>query len=690
MIGLSLRHHCPGRIRFSVIALKEFKGISQWLKNSLLSIQGIKDIRINEYACSVVVNYDPLLINPNLIETRLDSLNLNEGELVDTEHQYTRGDIAMNLIGTLAVALLPNRWGALVTTTLIAPTILNGVSDIKDKQITAEVLDALALGLSAWRGDYGATMLTQSLLSLGEYMEQSTCRRSDQLLADLMKPQESLVWRINADGSEQINSSLLVEGDLIEIGPGVIIPIDGHVESGTAFINQSSLTGESVPVRREKGALVYSGTTVHDGTIKVRVEKIGSESTTSKIAQLIYDSLSEKSEIQQVTQDMANRRVKITLGIGAAVYVLTQDLNRVASVFFVDYSCALKLSTPVAFKSIMYRAAQEGILLKGGSAIEKLVDVDTCIFDKTGTLTYGDMEVTDVVSLCDKNTAQELLAIAASVEEHSNHPLSQAIVNAAQNHQLPHIDHGEVEYVIAHGLRSSLNGHCLIMGSRHFLETDENVDFSPFEEKIREYEKHGRHLIFISRYHQLIGMIGLRDELRDDVHKTLQSLRDSGIKEIMMISGDNRYKAEMLGNDLQLDHVFSEATPESKADIIAKLQAQGKKVMFIGDGVNDAPALTKADVGIAMCKGTELAKQVADVTLLHDKLSSVTDARILAQVAMSLVNSNIKIAEYVNTGIMIAAAMGFLAPATSSLLHNGTTLAILGRSLAVKNKSVLL
>jgi len=654
MIGLSLRHHCPGRIRFSVIALKEFKGISQWLKNSLLSIQGIKDIRINEYACSVVVNYDPLLINPNLIETRLDSLNLNEGELVDTEHQYTRGDIAMNLIGTLAVALLPNRWGALVTTTLIAPTILNGVSDIKDKQITAEVLDA------------------------------------DQLLADLMKPQESLVWRINADGSEQINSSLLVEGDLIEIGPGVIIPIDGHVESGTAFINQSSLTGESVPVRREKGALVYSGTTVHDGTIKVRVEKIGSESTTSKIAQLIYDSLSEKSEIQQVTQDMANRRVKITLGIGAAVYVLTQDLNRVASVFFVDYSCALKLSTPVAFKSIMYRAAQEGILLKGGSAIEKLVDVDTCIFDKTGTLTYGDMEVTDVVSLCDKNTAQELLAIAASVEEHSNHPLSQAIVNAAQNHQLPHIDHGEVEYVIAHGLRSSLNGHCLIMGSRHFLETDENVDFSPFEEKIREYEKHGRHLIFISRYHQLIGMIGLRDELRDDVHKTLQSLRDSGIKEIMMISGDNRYKAEMLGNDLQLDHVFSEATPESKADIIAKLQAQGKKVMFIGDGVNDAPALTKADVGIAMCKGTELAKQVADVTLLHDKLSRVTDARILAQVAMSLVNSNIKIAEYVNTGIMIAAAMGFLAPATSSLLHNGTTLAILGRSLAVKNKSVLL
>ena len=605
-------------------------------------------------------------------------------DLTEPEHQYTRADVAMNVIGTLSVALLPNHVGALITATLISPTILAGAAELKDKKVTAEVLDALAVGLSAWRGDYRTAMLTQSLLSLGEYMEQSTCRKSDQLLTDLMKPQNSLVWRIAGDKREQIESSTLLENDLIELSPGVSIPIDGHIESGIAFINQSTLTGESVPVRREKGALVYSGTSIHDGTIKVRVDKVGSESTTSQIAKLIYDSLSEKSEIQEVTQDMANRRVKITLGIGAAVYALTQDINRVASVFLVDYSCALKLSTPVAFKSIMYRAAQEGILLKGGSAIEKLVSVDTCVFDKTGTLTYGDMEVTDVIPLSADNTAQELLAIAASVEEHSNHPLSQSIVNAARNHELPHIEHGEVEYVIAHGLRSTLNGHNLIMGSRHFLETDEKVDFSGFNETIQEYEKLGRHLIFISRHHRLIGMIGLRDELREDVYETLLNLRKSGIKELMMISGDSHYKAQMIGKDLQLDHVYSEATPESKADIIEHLQSQGKKVMFVGDGVNDAPALTKADVGIAMCNGTELARQVADVVLLHDKLASIADARKLSMVAMSLVNSNIKIAEYVNSGIMIAAAMGLLSPTVSSLLHNGTTLAILGRSVAAK------
>jgi heavy metal translocating P-type ATPase len=686
MIDITIRHHYAGRVRFKIAILKKYHGISYWLSHSLLAIQGIKNIRINEHACSIVVNYDPLIINPELIEKRLRSLDFKKGDLTETEHQYTRGDIAMDIIGALSVALLPNRWGALITTTLIAPTLIAGASELKDKRVSSEVLDALAIGLSAWRGDYGTAMLTKSLLSLGEYMEQVTCRNSDQLLADLMQPKESLVWRVSGQDRQQISSALIKKGDLIELSPGVSIPIDGHIEAGIAFINQSTLTGENVPVRREKGALVYSGTSVHDGTIKVRVDKIGSESTTAQIAKLIYDSLSEKSEIQQVTQDMADRRVKITLGIGIAVYALTQDINRVASVFMVDYSCALKLSTPVAFKSIMYRAAQEGILFKGGSTIEKLVGIDTCVFDKTGTLTYGDMEVTDVVPLSHNNSPQELLAIAASVEEHSNHPLSQSVVNAAKNHQLPHIDHGEVEYVIAHGLRSTLNGSCLVMGSRHFLEVHEKVDFIPFEEKISEYEKLGRHLIFISRHHRLIGMIGLRDELREDVHQTLLSLRESGIKELMMISGDRHYKAKMLGDELLLDQVFSEATPESKSNIVEQLQSQGKKVMFIGDGVNDAPALSKADVGVAMGCGTELARQVADVVLLHDKLSSVANARQLALVAMSLVNSNIKLAEYINSGIMMGAAMGILSPAVSSLLHNGTTLAILGRSVAVKKK----
>ncbi|MEZ9080558.1 heavy metal translocating P-type ATPase [Vibrio harveyi] len=685
MISIQVKHHFPGRIRFKASALRHHENVGTWIETSLMAIQGISAMRVNESAQSVVVEYDTQLLQAKTVEERLSQLDLAEATQEEAEHKFTRGDIAMNVIGTIAAALLPNKWGALSTATLIAPTLFEGVSDLKDKNISVEVLDAIAVGLSAWRGDYRTAMMTQSLISLGEYMEQKTSRNSDQLLADLMRPQESIVWRVDGTQRTQVNSTELDVGDVIELAPGVSIPVDGTIIKGAALINQSSLTGENVPVRREESAVVYSGTSVHEGTIQVRVDKVGSEATTAKIAKLIYDSLSEKSEIQQVTQDMANRRVKITLGIGAAVFALTQDINRVASVFLVDYSCALKLSTPVTFKSIMYRAAQQGILFKGGSAIEKLVKIDTCVFDKTGTLTHGDMQVTDVIPLCDSNTARDLLAIAASVEEHSNHPLSQAVVNAAKHNQLPHIEHGEVEYVIAHGLKSTMNDHELIMGSRHFLEVHESVDFTPFEDVIKKYEAQGRHLIFISHQNVLIGMIGLRDHLREDALDTLNALHQFGVKELIMITGDSQFKASILADELKLDRVFAEAVPSEKSTIVEALQAEGRTVMFVGDGVNDAPALTAADVGVAMGRGTELARQVADVVLLRDQLYGLAEARELANIAMHVINSNIKIAEYVNSGIMLAAALGWLNPTMSALLHNGTTLSILGRSAALRH-----
>ncbi|MGL6313902.1 heavy metal translocating P-type ATPase [Vibrio sp. WXL103] len=687
MIALQVRHHLPGRIRFKLRGLRQYKDIGGWLKSSLMAIQGIKQVRVNALADSIVVDYDKEVIRPDAVRDRIRQLDLSQSTSEEQESEFTRGDVAMNIIGTIATLLLPSRWSAMSTALLIAPTLFEGLKDLKARSVSVEVLDAVAVGLSAWRGDYRTAMITQSLISLGEYMEQETSRNSDQLLADLMRPQQSMVWRVADDGQlEQVSSTELEVGDNIELGPGVAIPIDGTVIKGAALVNQSSLTGENVPVRREEGAVVYSGTSVHDGNIRVRVDKVGSEATTAQIAKLIYHSLSEKSEIQQVTQDMANRRVKITLAIGTAVFALTQDINRVASVFLVDYSCALKLSTPVTFKSIMYRAAQQGILFKGGSAIEKLVKVDTCVFDKTGTLTHGDMEVTDVIPLCPTNSARDLLAIAASVEEHSNHPLSQAVVNAAKDHELPHIEHGEVDYVIAHGLRSTLNGHTLVMGSRHFLEVHEDVDFSEFEGMIRDYEAKGRHLVYISCQHKLIGMIGLRDHLRQDAKQTLSDLRAFGVKELVMISGDSQFKAQILAGELHMDRVYAETRPADKSRIVAELQSQGKTVMFVGDGVNDAPALTQADVGVAMGKGTELARQVADVVLIHDNLHGLSQARELANIAMQVITSNIRLAEYVNSGIMLAAALGYLNPALSALLHNGTTLSILARSAALKNQ----
>ena len=295
MIGLQVKHHFPGRVRFKVPALKQYDDIGTWVKTSLLAIQGISNVRVNEQAHSIVVEYDTQLLKASTVEARIHQLDLDDAQSEDAEHEYTRGDIAMNVIGTIAAALMPNKWGALTTATLIAPTLLEGVSDLRDKNVSVDVFEAIPVGLSAWRGDYRTAMMTQSLISLGEYMEQETSRNSDRLLADLMRPKESVVWLVAGEQRKQVNSSTLQCGDVIELGPGVAIPIDGTVVKGTALVNQSSLTGENVPVRREEDAVVYSGTSVHDGTIQVRVDKVGSEATTAKIAKLIYDSLSEKS-----------------------------------------------------------------------------------------------------------------------------------------------------------------------------------------------------------------------------------------------------------------------------------------------------------------------------------------------------------------------------------------------------------
>ncbi|QIZ76224.1 heavy metal translocating P-type ATPase [Ferrimonas lipolytica] len=687
MSVLSVKHHLPGRIRVKVAPSQPLTGLSQWLRSGLLALQGVQGVRINESAQSIVIQYDAALLTQQQVEQRLTDLDWLDATAIDDdeEHQYTRGDIALNLIGLLGASLFPGKISRVATLGLIAPTIAEGAQQLQQKKLGVEVLDAVAIGMSAWRNDNKTAMLTHSLLSMGEYMEQKTSRNSDKLLAELMQPKHTTVWVVRDGLEQQVSSQDLLVDDLVKLSPGDMIPADGVITSGFALVNQASLTGESVPVRREQGAFIYSGTAIYDGNITMTVEKVGSETTTAQIANVIAESLGEKSQTQLATQQMAERRVKITLGIGAAVFAATGDLERLASVFLVDYSCALKLSTPVTFKSIMYRAAKQGLLFKGGRAIENLAEVDTVIFDKTGTLTYGDLEVTDVVCMTEQQCAKELLAIAASVEEHCNHPLAQAVVNTAKQIDLPHIEHGEVDYIIAHGLKSTIDDKPLLIGSRHFLETHEGVDFAEMEATIAELQAAGKHMLFLASENQPIGVIGLRDTLRDEVFDTLAALRDAGINHQVLLTGDTTAKALQMQAELGFDQCFAEATPESKAEIVKQLQQQGHRILFVGDGVNDAPALTAADVGLAMATGTDLAHMAADVTLMKDNLLGVAEARQLAQQAMKLIQSNIRLAEVVNSGIMLGAALGYLKPGTSALLHNGTTLAVLARAMNARN-----
>ncbi|WP_247595451.1 heavy metal translocating P-type ATPase [Brenneria roseae] len=685
---ISLVHQLPGRIRLRIPQMRYHPQGLVWLKRQLLSFRGVNGVRLRPEACSAVITYDRGQTKGDALLQKalaLDWPTHTEGEY---DAEYCNSDNLLNLGGVVLAQLLPNNWAALPALLLTAPTLVEGAESLAHGQLKVEVLDAMALGLSMARGDHRTAMITQSLLTLGEYLEQETSRHSDALLADLMQPREHAVWVERQDRRAAIQSSELVNGDLMLLGPGDNIPADGTVLRGVGLINQSSMTGESVPVRRERGAWVYAGTQVQDGNITVRAERVGDESSAANIRRFISDSLSQRSETQRVTQQMADRRVAITMGVGAMVFALTRDWQRLASVFLVDYSCALKLSTPIAFKSIMSRAAGQGLLLKGGRAIEKLATVDTAVFDKTGTLTHGDMLVTDVVSFDPKKAwAERLLAIAASVEEHSNHPLAKAVVAAAAHHELPHINHGEVEYVIAHGLQCEMDGHRMVVGSRHFLSCHCHIDFIPFENEIAALEALGRHLLFIGLDDSLVGMIGLQDDVRAEAVNVIQRLRELGVKNVIMLTGDGAEKAQQLAQALSIDRFFAQATPESKVDIVRDLQQQGHRVLFIGDGINDAPVLTQADVGMAMNQSTELAQQAADAVLLQDSLDGVVTACEMAQAAMRLVNSNIRLTEWVNSSIMLAAAMGWLKPTASALLHNGTTLGVLLRSLAAaKNR----
>lgn len=678
-------HQLPGRVRLRLPALAHAPQRAGWLKRQVLSIPGVTGVRIRPAARSLVVNWATDRASLSAIIDAVNALDWNASDDTEYEAEYCAGDNLLNLAGLAATQVLPRRWAALPAALLTAPTIVEGAETVLNGELKVEVLDAMALGLSMARGDHRTAMITQSLLTLGEYMEQETSRHSDALLAELMQPRDHSVW-VERDGENiSLLSSQLIEGDVMLLGPGDTIAADGKVLRGVALVNQASMTGESVPVRREKGAWVYSGTLVQDGNIAVSAERVGESSSTAHIRRFISDSLSQRSETQQVTQQMADRRVAITLGVGGAVFALTRDWQRLASVFLVDYSCALKLSTPIAFKSIMYRAARSGLLLKGGWAIEQLAAIDTVVFDKTGTLTHGDMRVTDVVSFNNELAqAEQLLAIAASVEEHSNHPLARAVVAAAHHHELPHINHGEVEYVIAHGLLCELNGHQMVIGSRHFLSGHYPIDFTPYEAEIHALEGQGRHLLFIGLDNQLVGMIGLLDHIREEASDVIARLKALGVNNVVLLTGDRAEKAAQLARQVGIDEYYAEATPQSKVDVVQALQAAGRKVLFVGDGINDAPVLTQADVGLAMDQSTELAQQAADAVLLQDSLDGVAVARELALEAMKLVNSNIRLTEWVNSSIMLAAALGWLTPTSSALLHNGTTLGVLLRSLAAK------
>lgn len=694
MIACSVVHETPARLRLRVPVLADPDFDAAWLEAWIDGTPGIGDVRINRRAASVTVAFDAARTNRAAVLARVAAFRADQAPDIGADVTPV-GEVAPMVRSAAALALLPllpprqRRW---LTLANVAPILASGGRAFVQHGIKMEVLDALAVGLAAFKGEAYTANITAFLLALGSYLEHESERRSDRLLRRLLNPEPAPAWVERGGELVQVPGDQVRAGEIVVVGVGQTIAVDGRVVEGTAAIDQAAVTGEELPVRRERRHRVIAGSVVVEGRLRIEAQRVGADTTTARVASFIQSSLQTRSRTQRMAEELADKRVWLTLGTGAAVYALTRDVGRLESVFLVDYSCAIRLGTPIAFKSGMYRAATHGVLMRGGSAIEQLAQVDTAVFDKTGTLTHSELIVTDVVALGARPLTEDaLLALVASVEEHASHPLAQAIVEAARQRELRHITHGEVDYLVAHGLSTDVDGQRVVIGSRHFLQDHHGISFARHATVIDRLQAEGKTLLYVGTPPERggrggrggpIGVVALRDTLRADAGHALARLRALGITKLVMITGDKRSKAEALGSELGFDAVHAEVAPEDKAGIIKALQAEGRRVAFIGDGINDGPALSVAQVGIAMPHGADIARATADIVLMDDRLTAVADARDIALRTMKLIRSNFNVAVGVNTALLAAAVAGRLSPVMSALLHNGTTIGVLLRALA--------
>lgn len=640
-----------------------------------------KSVRVNKKAKSVIIGFES---NFDEIKEFIENLpieNFNKRKVSPNKSKIYKAATALAVTPFIA----DNGAKALSSLIAAAPLLKEGASEALKGGITSKVLEATAVGVSLARRDFLAANSTNLMLTIGEYMEESAVHRSDDLIKELARPNIEEVWiEVNNHGKKSLKKIATADvkvGDIVVVGAGESIGIDGYIVEGTASVNQVSMTGEAEPVKKERGDRVMSGTVVEDGRIKIWAESIASESATARIKSYIQSSLNEKSAVGLKATKLADKLVPVTLSLAGVSYLLSRDMTRVASVLQADYSCALKLATPVAFKSSISKAGRNGVLIKGAKAIEALASADTFVFDKTGTLTHGSLSVVKVHSFKKEFTEAQLLNLTASAEEHYFHPVAEAIVRAAREIGFHHIHHDEVEFIVAHGVKTYVGGKEVVIGSRHFLEDDEQISFSKHEKIIKNEVDSGLTLLYVGYDKELLGVIAMRDTMRENAAQTLARLRKLGVKELIMLTGDVRSKAGQVASELGIDRVYANCLPTDKAGIIEQLKAEGKKVAFVGDGINDAPSLTKAHVGISMQKGADIAKATADISLLKDDIGSVAVAKDAANKTIKLINANFNATVGINSLILAGATFGFFNPIATAVLHNGTTIGLLANSM---------
>jgi len=677
-----IKHEIRGRIRLEVMQKRMTFRQADILYYYLSEQDGVQSVKVHNDTKCVTVCYteDRQKLISALKEFQYETAQVPESFLQNSGRELNeeyREKLTMTVVRWVGNKLfLPYPIRTVLTTLKSVKYIYHGIRTLAQRKLEVPVLDATAIGVSVFRGDMNTASSVMFLLSIGEILEEWTHKKSVDDLARSMSLNVSKVWMVQ-DGQEILMpASKIHVDDEIVVHMGNVIPFDGKVVKGEAMVNQSSLTGESVPVRKTIDGVAYAGTVVEEGELTICVTQVGGSSKFEKIVTMIEDSEKLKSSLEGKAEHLADRLVPYTLAGTGLTYLLTRNTTKALSVLMVDFSCALKLAMPISVLSAIREASNYDMTVKGGKYLEAVAEADTIVFDKTGTLTKAKPSVVDVISFNGEDS-NELLRIAACLEEHFPHSMAKAVVNAAKEKHLMHEEnHSKVEYIVAHGISTTIEGKKAVIGSYHFVFEDEKCTIpegkqETFDELPPEYSH-----LYLAIEGQLAAVICIEDPLREEAKDVVKRLKEAGISKVVMMTGDSDRTAKAIASKVGVDEYYSEVLPEDKANFVEKEKAEGRKVIMIGDGINDSPALSAANVGIAISDGAEIAREIADVTVGADSLHEVVTLKLISNALMKRIHKNYRMIVGINAGLILLGVAGIFPPATSALFHNVSTLAI--------------
>lgn len=677
-----IEHEIRGRVRLHICQKRMTCRQADQLEYFLTKLNGVISVKVVERNQDVVICYSD---NREEMLRAIQRFSYEKAEAPESYLQNSgremNGEYWEKMVNHVVLhygkkIFLPLPVRTFLTTLKSVKYIWKGVRTLAKCRIEVPVLDATAIGVSMLRGDFSTASSVMFLLGFGEILEDWTHKKSVDDLARSMSLNVSKVWLITEDSEVQVGTDEIKPGDRVRIHMGTVIPFDGIVTEGEAMVNEASLTGESMPVAKHESSYVYAGTVMEEGELTIRVKETSGSTKFEKIVTMIEETEKLKSAVESKAEHLADRLVPYTLAGTALTYALTRNVTKALSILMVDFSCALKLAMPISVLAAIREANAHHITVKGGKFLEAVAEADTIVFDKTGTLTKAQPTVVDVVSF-NGDSKENLLRLAACMEEHFPHSMAKAVVTAAKQKKLEHEEmHSKVEYIVAHGISSFMEEKRVVIGSYHFVFEDEQCVIPEGKEVIFNNLPEECSCLYMAIDQQLAAVICIEDPVREEAADVIRDLRDNGIQKIVMMTGDSERTAAAIAHKVGVDEYYSEVLPEDKANFVEQEKALGHKVIMIGDGINDSPALSAADAGVAISDGAAIAREIADITIAADNLHEIVTLKKISNRLMQRIHCNYRFIVGFNAGLIALGVGGIIQPTTSSLLHNTSTLYI--------------